>query len=236
MEFNWNKSVRGLPENPGIYGIKCEANGRIYIGSTIKLRSRCRDHISRLRSGSHRNRFLQSAWVEFGESVFVFAALEICLDGNGLTEKELGYIERFNTAYSSGGFNLELMPRKGGYDITTRMLLSQKMLGPSHPHRGKKFPKAYCDKVSRRVRSQGPMSGVLKGVNLDARTKTYMARIYVAGKQLFLGRYKTELEAAQAYNGAAVRYFGSGCFLNPVPEGEPIRCVVRGRPVLEASA
>lgn len=234
MSIVWSKSVKVLPESPGIYGMRCEAIGRVYVGSSINLRARCRDHISRLRGGSHRNRFLQAAWSEFGEVSFVWSLIESLPDGSGLTEKELLYIEQLNTAYSSGGFNLELSPRKGGYDITTRLLLSRNMLGPSHPHRGKKFPKEYCERISARVRAAGPMAGRFKGVNLDARTKTFMARIYVDGKQRFLGRYETDIEAAHAYNIAAIENFGSGCFVNAI-DIRPIlnRRTALGRPAMD---
>jgi group I intron endonuclease len=229
--MNWGKTLKELPPLSGVYAIRCEFNGRIYIGSSVNALSRCRDHVSRLRSRTHRNRFLQAAFSEFGEASFSWALLEVCEDDRKRSLRELHYIDTLNTSYSAGGFNLELSPRRGGYDIETRRLLSQNMLGPAHPHRGKKFPEEYGRKVSARVRSQGPAAGS-KGVNLDARTKTFIARIYVAGKQIFLGRYPTEAEAALAYNIAARTHYGVGCYLNKVDEtaAAPVRRTTRGRP------
>lgn len=104
------------------------------------------------------------------------------------------------------------------------------MLGPSHPFRGKNFPAEHGRRISRRVRSDGPRSGIFKGVHFDPRTETFMARIYAEQRQEFLGRYLTEIEAAQAYNNAARVYFGEDCFLNQVPGGVPERRIIRGRP------
>jgi group I intron endonuclease len=113
--------------------------------------------------------------------------------------------------------------------------ISLAMLGPSHPFRGKKYSAEHCRKVSVRVRKRGPLSGLSKGVNFDSRTKTFMARIYSNKKQIFLGRYPTEMEASQAYNIAAVELFGGSCFLNAVSIGMPLRRTSRGRPAREVS-
>lgn len=111
------------------------------------------------------------------------------------------------------------------------------MLGPSHPHRGKRLLKEHCENLSRVARAKAPGAGKkYKGVNLDARTKTFMARIYVAGKQMFLGRYETEVEAAHAYNIAAMDHFGAGCFINTIDcQPNLNRRTVLGRPAREAT-
>jgi group I intron endonuclease len=108
------------------------------------------------------------------------------------------------------------------------------MLGPAHPHRGKKLPDAIRAKLSKRLRSAPALGDGFKGVNRDSRTGTFMARIYSNGRQIFLGRYATDIDAARAYNLAAIEHFGDGCFLNDVPVGLPSRRTLRGRPAKEA--
>lgn len=62
------------------------------------------------------------------------------------------------------------------------------------------------------------MSSVYKGVNLDRVNNRWMARIQVDGRQLYLGRHATELEAAAAYDAAALSYFGEFACLNLTTE------------------
>lgn len=62
-----------------------------------------------------------------------------------------------------------------------------------------------------------------KGVGLDKRDGTYYA--YIKGskkKRISLGRFKTAIEAAIAYNKAAIELFGEFARLNVIEEGEGI--------------
>ena len=53
------------------------------------------------------------------------------------------------------------------------------------------------------------------GVSLDKRNRnTWRANIYVDGKQTFLGNFETEIEAAIAYNNAAIIHFNEFASLN----------------------
>jgi type V secretory pathway adhesin AidA len=55
-----------------------------------------------------------------------------------------------------------------------------------------------------------------KGVTFDKETIKWRARISVENKRLHLGRFSSEKEAAEAYNKAAVEYFGEFALLNEV--------------------
>lgn len=57
-----------------------------------------------------------------------------------------------------------------------------------------------------------------KGVLKQNQTKKggWIARIIINEKQIYLGTYKTEMEAAKAYNEGAIKYFGQHAYLNEV--------------------
>lgn len=56
-----------------------------------------------------------------------------------------------------------------------------------------------------------------KGVGFEKRSNSWRARIRVDYKHKYLGNFKTEREAALAYNIAAIIYHGSFAKLNEVP-------------------
>jgi group I intron endonuclease len=62
----------------GIYIIENRITGKAYIGSSIRMKRRLRDHKYALRKGEHKNRKLQNAWNKYGESAFRFAILFRC--------------------------------------------------------------------------------------------------------------------------------------------------------------
>lgn len=53
-----------------------------------------------------------------------------------------------------------------------------------------------------------------KGVNWHKSTSTWMARLMVKGRRIFLGRYKDEIEAALAYDKAALELLGEEAWTN----------------------
>lgn len=57
-----------------------------------------------------------------------------------------------------------------------------------------------------------------KGVRLAKSRYQYQATITVNGKRVALGGYRTQWEAARAYNDAAIKYFGEFAKLNDLPD------------------
>jgi hypothetical protein len=72
----------------------------------------------------------------------------------------------------------------------------------------------YCThQENQRNRFQQMGTSRYKGVHWCNRNKRWMAKIFI-GKQLFLGSFINEVDAAIAYNTAATKYFGSYAKLN----------------------
>jgi hypothetical protein len=57
-------------------------------------------------------------------------------------------------------------------------------------------------------------SSKYKGVAWSKKDKRFRAKITVNKKDIYLGNFRTEEDAAKAYNDAAAKYFGNFAFLN----------------------
>jgi len=55
-----------------------------------------------------------------------------------------------------------------------------------------------------------------KGVSIHKSSGLWRARLKINKNELHLGLFKDEIEAAKAYNNAALKYFGEYCRLNDV--------------------
>lgn len=65
-------------------------------------------------------------------------------------------------------------------------------------------------------RSTTSHSSTYRGVRKAKGRKVWTARICVNQKYIHLGQYKTEIDAAKAYNDAAIKYFGDYARLNRI--------------------
>jgi group I intron endonuclease len=72
----------------GIYSITNTTNGYRYIGSSVNLRKRLREHRIDLHRNQHPNRHLQRAWTKYGEAAFSFDVIEIVNDVTQLHDRE----------------------------------------------------------------------------------------------------------------------------------------------------
>lgn len=61
-------------------------------------------------------------------------------------------------------------------------------------------------------------SSRFRGVTWDAKRQLWLAQIAVGGRHRYLGRHATEIEAAIAYNAAALEALGEKARLNTIPE------------------
>lgn len=64
--------------------------------------------------------------------------------------------------------------------------------------------------------AESKTSSSFKGVSWDSHNKKWKAQICVDYKATNLGRFLSEKEAAQAYNSAAIKFFGEFAWLNKI--------------------
>lgn len=89
---------RGL--DTGVYLIMNTVNGRLYVGSALRLRNRWKDHQRQLSQGRHHSRFLQRAWDKYGPQAFRFESQLYCNRDN-LLRYEQALIDFYRPDYNS---------------------------------------------------------------------------------------------------------------------------------------
>ena len=107
----------------GVYSITNKCNGKIYVGSSVKIKQRWRGHISDLNKNKHRNPHLQRSWNKYGSDNFSFNIIENCSPKKVL-ELEQAYIDKLNCLDSKYGYNINPKAQNSlGVLLPFRMLL-----------------------------------------------------------------------------------------------------------------
>ena len=120
--------------NAGIYCIHNEIDGKCYIGKSVNIPKRWKEHKALLRNGHHHNKHLQNAWDIYGEDSFRFIVLEYAKPEQ-LGELEIAYISKHN-AFGDNGYNFTMGGDGGllGMPKTeeTRLKISRANKGRQH--------------------------------------------------------------------------------------------------------
>lgn len=126
----------------GIYQIRHKIDtGKRYIGSSIDITQRLKDHRKALERGNHFNLHLQAAWDKHGSDNFIFEVLETVLCACNLLGREQSYLD---DGFASGRlYNLTRNADGSGPksdEVRQRMSVAQKAYYATHesPHKGKK--------------------------------------------------------------------------------------------------
>lgn len=86
----------------GIYKIQNTIDGRMYVGQSVDIESRLKEHFRVLNLGTHGNKFLQRSFAKYGQHAFVSEVVEEIPDGD-LTEYEQYYMDLNKSMSKSGG-------------------------------------------------------------------------------------------------------------------------------------
>lgn len=87
----------------GVYVIENKITGEKYIGISVKMRKRWKNHRYRLNNNIHHSPKLQNAWNKYGAENFKFYTIYFAFTKNSkeLLELERFYIEKYDT-YTNG--------------------------------------------------------------------------------------------------------------------------------------
>ncbi len=88
--------------SPGVYMITSSMNGKRYIGSTVNLIRRKKEHIKALKQGDHFNRYMQNHYNKHGK-ILTFSILELCPIGisvEQLTKHEQYYVDTLDPEFN----------------------------------------------------------------------------------------------------------------------------------------
>lgn len=80
----------------GIYGIFCEDNKTVYVGSSIDILRRITGHKGSLKKGKHCNEHLQGIYNKYKKLRIDILETFVSADGNTLKDAEINWIEHFN--------------------------------------------------------------------------------------------------------------------------------------------
>jgi group I intron endonuclease len=162
----------------GVYKITNTVNSKIYIGSTRdSFKARWKNHIVKLRAGTHPNKYLQSSFNKHKESVFEFTVVEIIEDNNSILDREQFYLDLYQCYNKNIGYNQEIKVFKSEISAEVKLKISKTLkekyksgeLTPKNPLRKGNIPwnkGLKCNNISKRRREISDSIAVYN-LNLD---------------------------------------------------------------------
>lgn len=89
----------------GVYIIVNSVNNKVYVGSSLDIKKRWKDHKWFLSHNKHHNPHLQLAWNKYGAIVFEFSILEVESNPSLLLEAEQRWMQWFGCCDRLRGYN-----------------------------------------------------------------------------------------------------------------------------------
>jgi len=130
----------GTPIYGFIYMIKNKINSKIYIGQTYRnINKRIYEYKAACKYNKFNNKYLGNAFNKYGWDNFEFSIIDTATSINGLNDKEIYYIKKYNSHNKKYGYNLHL----GGRNAIPNSETLNKM---SKAHLGKKQTQEWVNK------------------------------------------------------------------------------------------
>jgi len=89
----------------GVYIIRNFYDNKIYVGKSVDIEKRLKDHKNKLKKNTHINSYLQNSWNKYGENTFDFEIVDLCKKEE-LNEREIYYIKEFKSTDENFGYNM----------------------------------------------------------------------------------------------------------------------------------
>jgi group I intron endonuclease len=161
-----------VTNNCGVYKITNTVTGDFYIGSSVDICRRFKQHRNRLIKDSHENAHLQRSWNKHGETCFEFSICEHC-EQEQLIMREQFYIDNEKPTYnifpSASGFYLGFK-----HSEESKRRISEAQMGERNPNFGKHMSEEQKRKISERMSGERHHSyGKRKNPPKPKRTSKY---------------------------------------------------------------
>ena len=185
----------------GVYKITNTVNGKIYIGSSIDVERRIRQHTWKLKHGTHKNRHLQYAYNKYGAENFIIEIIEFC-EAEKCIEREQFYLDFYTPFNIENGYNIRTIAEsqlgiKFSEESIKKLSESHKGYKPTLQARKNQSSAMMGRKVSDETREKLRAKNIGKKMSKEACAKISVALTKRKGKmsdfqksQLKIGRDK----------------------------------------------
>ena len=103
----------------GIYKIINTENNKVYIGKALDIYRRIKAHVTALNTrDTNENRHLINSWHKYGRKCFTYEVVEYIEDVNKIAERELYWMDYFDSLSRDKGYNMR-------YDSATGLIVSE---------------------------------------------------------------------------------------------------------------
>jgi group I intron endonuclease len=201
----------------GIYCIENVENGMKYIGKSINIKNRWSEHKNDLKYNRHSNTYLQNVYNKYEEKIFKYYIIQEC-DKDNISFMEIYWIAYYNSYIGDGnGYNMDrggsgghvgiqrsiewgnnISAGKKGMTFTdehkTNLSISHMGYVPTEEQR-KKLAKGNTG-IKKGKNTKSPFVGVSK----TSDNRNWRSYICVNHKQIYLGKFENEIDAARAYD------------------------------------
>lgn len=197
-----NKEIHGY-----IYLLTNKINGKQYVGhTTTTIKKRFDKHCCPAKA--NKKCVISRAIKKYGRENFIVQELAVAYNQEELTFLEGMYICWFNTlVYNEYGYNVaEIINGKGKHSEETK----EKMKSlAKEPERLK-----ISSEQGKKRRGKSSINSSSKYCGVTSYKTVFICDIHYNKKTIHLGNYPTEMDAAKAYDIAAIKYFGNNAVLN----------------------
>jgi len=133
----------------GVYKIENQTTGRIYVGSSVDVKTRIRKHLGALRGDYHTNSRLQYAFNKYGEGDFEINILEETNESN-LLNREQFYMDKFSAV--TQGYNRCPSAHGFRHSEESKIKMSKAKMGQPGYWKNRTIPQEVANKISKTLR------------------------------------------------------------------------------------